>query len=154
MKKVFLFLIVIFIFVANASANSRRETAIYDSNNLPEWIIKEWGKAQKELLELDNLKQDPRRFGPEQWKWVQLEKPFVDNFSRADKNFRLQSRTLLGITLIDRDPPEIIICCGNKETVRHEAVHAILWMMGDLERYDMHYPEFKEYIKELRKKRK
>lgn len=114
----------------------RSETMRYTSTTIPPWILKEWSTAQDELLEFDNLEQDPRRFGPYEWNWIQLKEPFSITVSDARERMVLRGFTMW-------EAKQIIICCGDRETVRHEAFHAILWRMGD-PRYALHYPDLKE----------
>lgn len=113
----------------------RSETMRYEPSTIPAWVLDEWAAAQEEMLSLDDLRQDPRRYGPERWYWVQLETEFwsVDELYRPIK--------LRGATNIHAG--QIIVCCGDREVVRHEAFHAILFLMGD-PRYELHYPEHLE----------
>lgn len=106
----------------------RAETNRYGSEP-PAWILQEWSAAQEELLTLPDLKADPRRFPASDWSWVQFE-----------SEFRMAGQRLKGGTNVVTG--EIFICCGDRETVRHEAFHAILWKMGD-PRYAIHYPELR-----------
>jgi hypothetical protein len=107
----------------------------YTSTTIPPWVLEEWSNAQDELLELPNLLQDPRRFGPYEWDWMQMDKPFyfTDETGRRERVYGLtQWKT-----------KQIIICCGNRESVRHEAFHAILMKMDD-QRFMIHYPELRK----------
>ncbi|MGH7164046.1 MAG: hypothetical protein ACREIS_00805 [Nitrospiraceae bacterium] len=114
----------------------RAETARYEPDRLPSWILAEWARAQEEMLQLPDLREDPRRFGADEWNWVQLE----TEFWAIDERFRAMK--LRGATeVLDG---RIIICCGDPEVVRHEAFHAILWRMGD-PRFEIHYPELRSY---------
>lgn len=118
-----------------ASCAGRIETMRYTSATIPSWVLEEWSNAQEELLELGNLPEDPRRFGPYEWNWVQMEKPFT--YTDMDTGERSRAG---GLTLFVSK--QILICCGNREIVRHEAFHAILWKMND-PRYELHYPELR-----------
>lgn len=106
-----------------------------EPGRLPDWIEEEWRRAQDELLELPDLTDDPRRFDPDEWSWVQMEEAF--SYADADTGKRERAG---GLTLFASR--QILICCGDRETVRHEAFHAILWRMGD-PRFLIHYPELR-----------
>ena len=113
----------------------RVETARYAPGELPSWILEEWRNAQEELLELPELTQDPRRFSPYSWEWVQLDRQFW--FTGED------GARILVKGLTQPRAGQIIICCGDRETVRHEAFHAILARMRD-PRHREHYPELRQ----------
>lgn len=130
MKNIILFLL----FAATVSA----ETARYDrGTELPSWILEEWTNAQDELLELEDLSEDPRRYGPEIWNWIEMDSEFVLVTLTGTVKYK-------GLT--NPNNMTIIVCCSDRETVRHEAFHAILWAMKD-PRYEMHYPELRSESK-------
>ena len=126
-------LIVLF---ALSGCASRSESMVYTPETLPPWIVAEWRNAQDELLSLPDITGDPRRVSPYHFKWVQLETPFFHN---------RDAEILYGVYDHTGGKREIIVCCGRKDTVRHEAVHAILHTLGD-PRYQIHYPEIKEML--------
>lgn len=113
----------------------RTETARYTSTTIPPWILKEWSNAQDELLELPDLTQDPRRFGPYEWDWIQLDSPFYFTDETGKREL------LRGLT--QWKTHQIIICCGDRSVVRHEAFHAILMQMDDT-RFMQHYPDLRK----------
>lgn len=121
----------------------RSESMVYTPDTLPPWIVKEWRNAQDELLMLPDIPGDPRRISPYQFEWVQLEQPF---YYTVKQNGQYSRERLFGVYDHDTERKQIIVCCGRKKTVRHEAVHAILHVLGD-PRYQIHYPEFKEMLK-------
>ncbi len=118
----------------------RSESMVYTPQTLPPWIVEEWENAQDELLELPGIELygDPRSISPHRFHWVQLETPFYHNVKRGQKR-----ELLNGVYDHTSGKREIIVCCGYKKTVRHEAAHAILHQLGD-PRYKVHYPELKE----------
>lgn len=138
MKKLLLLLL-----LASAGCSSKapvwRITVGYEMNQLPQWVIDEWHNAQDELLRLPNIPQDPRRFSPDEWEWVHLQGPFWVDWTEDGDRIKVRGTTRF-------DAKEILICCGDRETVRHEAFHAILWKMGD-SRYERHYPELRKELK-------
>lgn len=128
-------LILIIIFLTSCAG--RVETMRYTKDTLPSWILDEWRNAQDEILALEPpVSRDPRSISPYRYDWIQLEKPFM--YTTDDGRRRLNG-------LYDGATNEIIICCGYRETVRHEAFHAILDAIGD-PRWTMHYPELKPFI--------
>ena len=129
MKRLMLCLLLI-----SSGCASRSESMVYTPDTIPKWILDEWSNAQQELLRLPNLKSDPRAYHAQDWKWVQLDQEFVHAGG---------SQWLRGVTIFPTR--EIIVCCGYRETVRHEAFHAILRLMED-PRYPIHYPELKEML--------
>lgn len=125
----------IVLLLATVGCAGRRETMRYAPGRMPPWILEKWRRAQEELLELPDLRDDPRRFGPDEWSWVQMEKAF--SYTDADTGKR---ERVGGLTLFESR--QILVCCGDRETVRHEAFHAMLWRMGD-PRYALHYSELR-----------
>ncbi len=117
----------------------RIETMRYSNQTLPDWVLEEWANAQDELQKLDPPVTSAYLVSPYKFEWIQLEKPF---FHTLDDGTR---QMLFGVYQHDVTwgKKQIIICCGRKSTVRHEAFHAIMRTVGD-DRYETHYPDFEE----------
>lgn len=120
------------------SCAGRVETMMYTQETLPAWILAEWENAQDEILALEPpVSHDPRSISAYSYSWVQLEKPFLYTTNTERKMLN---------GLYNPDTNEIIVCCGYKETVRHEAFHAILHAIND-PRWRTCYPYLKPYIR-------
>ena len=130
--------LMICVLLVTSSCASRIETMRYTSDTIPKWILEEWDVAQYELLQLPSISADPRRFSPYEWEWIQMEQEFWVTDDDGER------KRVLGWT--QPSAKQIIICCGDRTVVRHEAFHAILWRMHD-PRYKMHYPELKEMLR-------
>jgi len=118
----------------------RVETMRYTNQTLPDWIIEEWANAQDELQKLDPPVPNAYFVSPYKFEWIQLEQPF---FHTLDDGTR---QLLFGVYQHEStwgNKKQIIICCGQKTTVRHEAFHAIMHTVGD-DRFETHYPDFEE----------
>lgn len=125
-------LLIAILFTAGCAVRS--ETMRYTRDTLPQWILDEWGKAQDEISRLEPpVPSDPHRVSPYAYEWIQL-----------DRQFHRGDRMLKGYTNFDTNT--IIICCGSRETVRHEAWHAILEAVGDY-RFPQHYPNLKRFVR-------
>lgn len=126
--------LMICLLIAASGCASRSESMVYAPDEIPRWILEEWSNAQQELLRLPDIPDDPRRYHAQSWHWVQLDREFVHAGG---------SEWLRGATIFPSK--EIIVCCGYRETVRHEAFHAILRLMGD-KRYAIHYPDLRKEL--------
>lgn len=124
---------------ATIGCAGRVETMRYTNQTLPDWILKEWANAQDELQKLDPPVTNAYLVSPYKFEWIQLESPF---FHTLDDGTR---ELLFGVYQHDVrwGKKQIIICCGQKSTVRHEAFHAIMDVVGD-DRFETHYPDFEE----------
>lgn len=100
------------------------------SGRLPLWVLYEWSAAQYELDQLDpRVPGDPYKVTPYDFDWIYFDGPFwIQNHDGSRQE-------VSGATFFLSN--EIMICCGRKETVRHEAWHAILSKLGD-PRYPLH----------------
>lgn len=118
----------------------RAETMRYTDQSLPSWILEEWKTAQDELQKLDPPVSQAYLVSPYKFEWVQLEGPFwhtVDDRGTREILFGVYQHEMRGPV------KQIIICCGRRSTVRHEAFHAIMHTVGD-DRFMTHYPDFEE----------
>lgn len=125
---------------ATIGCAGRVETMRYTDQTLPDWILEEWKNAQDELQKLDPPVEKAYLVSPYKFEWIQLETPFWHTID--DKGTR---EILFGVyqNNVTRGRKQIIVCCGRRSTVRHEAFHAIMDVLSD-DRFEIHYPDFEE----------
>ena len=133
----------LFIFIMlTIGCSMHNETMRYTKQTLPQWILDEWKNAQDELQKIDPPIPAAYSVSPYRFIWIQLDRPFwnmVDNVGTRQQVYGLYQRDVWG-------KKRIIICCGKRVTVRHEAFHAIMDTVGDARKF-MHYSTFKSEIK-------